>query len=107
MRASSCLACRFALCGQWLANAVSLAELVGPDTHHHHHIIDCEGCGLSWYDDIVISASGLPVVSRRDTLLCDCPDQAEQYTRRVLVVPWSEAGCRCNADYLERAGVVL
>jgi hypothetical protein len=66
--------------------------------------VSCGDCGASWFDDAVISASGIPVPSRRDTMLCACPeDGREIYTPAVVLVRVPEARCRCSLAEISRA----
>ncbi len=98
MRHEDCLTCRFAAGGDLtpvVLNAVT--EMLDPGTHHHH-LVRCEDCRAFWFDDIVTGGLGIPVPSRRDTVLCDCPeDGTGRFTRSVVSAPMAEAECRCTA----------
>lgn len=44
----------------------------------------------------MIGGLGIPVPSRRDTVLCECDDGLPQYAVSVILVPKSEAECCCT-----------
>jgi len=65
-----------------------MSESVGA-TMHHHHTMKC-GCGVWWFDDIVLNGLGIPTPIRRDTELCRCPDGLDQYLTSAAIVPGAE-----------------
>jgi hypothetical protein len=70
---------------------------------HHHHAVRCEDCGAWWFDDTVAGPLGIPVPTRRDTVLCACPeDGTERYTEALIYVPEPEDACHCTAALVER-----
>jgi hypothetical protein len=83
--------------------AVWFAESLGPDVHHHHTVI-CEDCGGWWFDDVVLSPLGIPAPARRDTVLCDCPEDGRvSFTRQVALVRMPERACRCTHAGINQA----
>jgi hypothetical protein len=95
MRSETCLTCRVTA-----EPALLLAEMLSA-SHHHHHTMLCEQCGAGWFEDPVPGAFGQPVPARRDTTLCPCPeDDRPRYTPSVMLIPWSEAECRCGPKEL-------
>jgi len=99
VRAGTCLACSVPGISDPLLFVI---EALSP-RHHHHHVMSCENCGRSWFEDVVRGAFGQPVPSRRDTVLCGCPeDGADRFTPSVMFVPWPEAECRCGQRELAR-----
>lgn len=102
MRHETCLYCRTPGVGDVNVQAlIQVSEWLGPFTHHHH-TMKCGGCGAWWFDDVVIGGLGIPVASRRDTVLCDCPDGLQQYAMSALLVPTPEAGCTCDKTEADR-----
>jgi hypothetical protein len=64
---------------------------------HHHHLMVCLACDATWYEDMVIGGLGLPVPSRRDSVLCPCPEDHEpRYQNTVMLLNRPEAECRCG-----------
>lgn len=101
MRHETCLTCRHVARPGLLA-ATLLAEMLTDQAHHHHTVI-CEDCHVWWFDDCVVGGLGIPVPSRRDTVMCDCPeDGASRFTQTVVLVPEPEADCHCTAELVER-----
>lgn len=93
MRTETCLACKVPGISDPL---LFIAEALSP-RHHHHHVMTCESCGRGWYEDVARGAFGQPVPSRRDTVLCSCPeDGADRYTPSVMLVSRPESQCRCG-----------
>ena len=93
MRHETCLFCQILGAGDPDAQKfILISESVGRLTHHHH-TVRCGGCGQWWFDDLVIGGLGIPVPSRRDTMLCECDDDLPQYAISVILVPKSEAEC--------------
>ena len=93
MRNETCLFCQIPGAGDPDAQKfILISESVGRLTHHHH-TVRCGGCGQWWFDDLVIGGLGIPVPSRRDTMLCECDDDLPQYAISVILVPKSEAEC--------------
>lgn len=102
MRVEGCVACRyFALDrGGGLADAVQLAaisESLSSEVHHHH-AIECPSCGEWWFDEIFMRPDG-PMVDRRDTVPCPCPeDGSVLYTPKMIMVPHE---CRCTKAQID------
>jgi hypothetical protein len=105
MRHESCLVCRVGNENAALPRlAVRFAESLGPDVHHHHHTVICEDCGSWWFDDVVLSPLGIPVPSRRDTVLCDCPEDGRvSFTRQTVLVRVPERDCHCTHAEISQA----
>lgn len=106
MRHESCLNCRHgAQAGTPARLLTGFAESIAPDMHHHH-AVKCEDCLAWWFDDAVIGGLGIPVSSRRDTVMCDCPeDGADRFTQIIIQVPVPEKDCRCDAAEVRRHAV--
>jgi hypothetical protein len=101
VRHETCLACRCAP-DPVLYPLTMIAESFSPQMHHHH-AMTCEACERWWFDDVIIGGLGLPVTARRDTMMCDCPeDKAHKYAQSVISVPEPEASCHCTASKVER-----
>jgi hypothetical protein len=102
MRHGTCLNCQV-ISDRSLVTLGTLPELLGPDTSHHHHTVLCETCGAWWFDDYVIGGLGLPVVSRRDTVFCGCPEDGQHdYSKTIVMVPMPESECHCTAADVDR-----
>lgn len=103
MRAQTCLACRFGNVTELQRVAVVFAEaLGGPDVHHHHTVL-CEARRVEWFDDVTMGPLGVRVPSRRDSVMCPCPeDGREVFTPNIALVRVPEVACRCSvSDLLE------
>jgi hypothetical protein len=97
VKAASCLACTELLPAEVAVLAVAEAATGG----HHHHAVTCLACGSEWYDDVVTGGFGIPIPSRRDTLLCGCPENGRLiYRPSVMLVPPPESACRCDSAEL-------
>jgi hypothetical protein len=96
MKASDCLVCQ-----RQRGTEISAYVLAADPLAHHHHVVACAGCGLAWYEDIVIGAFG-PVAARRDTLPCSCPPA--RWRRAVMFALAPERDCRCGAELLDAEG---
>lgn len=78
------------------------------DEHTHHHAMQCQTCCSWWFDDHVVGGLGIPVPSRRDTVLCGCPeDGGHLYTRAIITVPMAEADCHCTATDVNSRAVMI
>jgi hypothetical protein len=105
MRHETCLVCRLGNDSSAALPrlAALLAESFGPGVHHHHTVI-CEDCGAWWFDDVVLSPLGIPVPARRDTVLCDCPEDGRvAFTRQTVLVRVPERDCHCTHAKISRA----
>lgn len=103
MRHETCLACRIpGAVESDLRQMVVVAESIAPGLMHHHHTMNCGGCGRWWFDDAVIGGLGIPVPSRRDTELCPCEEGLAQYTQSIVHVPSPEAACACTKADVDR-----
>lgn len=105
MRHETCLACRFSpQVAKLQLLSAGLAEALSPDVHHHHTVF-CEGCGGEWFDDAVLSpALGVPVPSRRDSVMCPCPEDGRvSFTPNIVIVRIPEPACRCTVADFSRA----
>jgi hypothetical protein len=92
----TCLNCRLPEAGDPdVLKLILVSESLG-GLAHHHHTVKCGGCGQWWFDDLVIGGLGVPVASRRDTVLCDCDDGLPQYTISAVLVPGPEDECACT-----------
>ncbi len=102
MRHETCLYCRTSGAGDPSVQALILvSETIGAQMHHHH-TVRCGGCGAWWFDDVVIGGLGIPVASRRDTVLCGCDDGLPQYALSAVLVPQPESGCACTKTETEK-----
>lgn len=102
MRHETCLFCQIPGAGDPDAQKLILiSESLGGLTHHHH-TVRCGGCGQWWFDDLVIGGLGIPVPSRRGTVLCGCDDSLPQYATSVILVPKSEPECCCTKAEAEK-----
>jgi hypothetical protein len=69
--------------------------------------MECGDCGSLWFEDVVTGPLGVPVAARRDTVLCDCPEDGRvSFTPSTVIVRVPEEDCRCSAAYVIRARVV-
>jgi hypothetical protein len=98
MRHETCLTCRVP--GVIDPNARQLIliteSIAGPGFTHHHHLVECGGCGQWWFDDMVMGGLGIIVPSRRDTGFCECDESLKQYVPHVINVPVPESQCACT-----------
>ena len=102
MRHETCMFCQIPGAGDPDAQTlIVISESVG-GLIHHHHTVRCDGCGQWWFDDLVIGGLGIPVPSRRDTVLCGCDDGLRQYAMSVILVPADEASCHCTKAETEK-----
>jgi hypothetical protein len=107
MRYGDCLNCKFTEQQQLVILAAWLPESLSPDSHHHH-IVRCTDCDIWWFDDHVIGGFGLPVPSRRDTVMCPCPeDGTDRFEKSMVAVPMPEAECHCTAADVERYAIPI
>jgi len=107
MRHETCLYCRARGAGDQNIQALILvAESVG-DLTHHHHTVKCPRCGTWWFDDLVTGALGVPVPSRRDTILCPCPDDGPLFTLSAVMVPVPESECACTKAEVDRQSLAV
>ena len=69
MRYGSCLNCEHGADPD-LITVTAVREGLNERTHHHHTMV-CGTCGSWWFDDTVTGGLGIPVPTRRDTMMCD------------------------------------
>jgi hypothetical protein len=93
VKAASCVACT-SLSPADVTVLIIAESLTGG---HHHHVMSCGQCGAEWFEDVVIGGFGMPIPSRRDTVLCPCPEDGRLiYTPSVMLVRTPERSCRCG-----------
>jgi hypothetical protein len=106
MRYGNCLNCDIMGDRELVTRGTLPEELTGDC--HHHHTVRCGSCGSWWFDDYVTGGLGLPVASRRDTVLCACPeDGQDRYRKTIVMVPLPEDGCRCTASDVNKYAVLV
>jgi hypothetical protein len=107
MRHETCLLCRVpGVIDLNVRQIILLTESVAPAAFmHHHHLMNCGGCGQWWFDDLVIGGLGIPVPSRRDTELCPCDENLKQYAQSAVNVPVPEAECACTKADVDRFSI--
>jgi hypothetical protein len=107
VRAADCLACKYGRMYEQMTTLVAVAEALSLRVHHHH-VVRCQSCGGAWFDDLLWSPGlGVPVPSRRDSVMCRCPedDGTERYRSDLMVVTVSEDRCTCGpGDLVMPAG---
>lgn len=104
MRHETCFTCQVpgSISGD-LKLFIRLAESVaGPEFMHHHHLVECGGCGQWWFDDVTIVGLGIPVPARRDTQFCECDENLKQYAPHAVTVPEPEKNCACTKASVDR-----
>jgi hypothetical protein len=102
MRHETCLNCLAGTTRDQRVQAVILASETISGLAHHHHTVNCGGCGRWWFDDIVLGGLGIPVALRRDTEMCGCEDSLPQYTVSAVIVPQPDDQCSCTKAETER-----
>jgi hypothetical protein len=99
MRAETCVSCRV-MPPDISLTVIAVSEAFTANLHHHHLMV-CLACDATWYEDMVIGGLGLPVPSRRDSVLCPCPeDHQRRYQQTVMIINRPETKCRCGGREL-------
>jgi hypothetical protein len=95
MRYESCITCKH----DNKMNAVTVIESLSPRAHHHH-TITCTNCKKWWFDDITLNAQGIPIINRRDSEFCACPENEPYYMDGIFSIAGPESECNCTVTKL-------
>jgi hypothetical protein len=103
MRHEDCLVCLHTSTGP--AGLLAAVQENLSKNSHHHHAITCKTCGAWWFDDIVTGPGRIPVASRRDSVMCGCPDRPDGNTPSTVMISSPEKDCHCTKGDLDRGRI--